>query len=198
MSYRTDGSSKFGRDSRFAPFWSAGIAWNVHKEHFVNWHERNTLKLRFSAGSTGSVNFSSSQAMTTYYYDFENEYNGYYGVMLKGYGNPELKWQNTVAYNLGLDWSLLKGRVQLNVDAYLKVTDNLLLPIDIAPSTGFYSYTENLGKSENRGIEGRVRVNIIESREKDLNWNITLAAFSNRNRIKKLSNMLEKNERDSQ
>ena len=192
LSYRTDGSSKFGRDSRFAPFWSAGIAWNVHKEHFVNWHERNALKLRFSAGSTGSVNFSSSQAMTTYYYDFENEYNGYYGVMLKGYGNPELKWQNTIAYNLGLDWSLLKGRVQLNVDAYLKITDNLLLPIDIAPSTGFYSYTENLGKSENRGIEGRVRVNIIENREKDLNWNVTLAAFSNRNRIKKLSNMLEK------
>lgn len=57
FSYRTDGSSKFGRNSRFAPFWSAGLAWNVHKEHFVNWDERNTLKIRLSAGSTGSVNF---------------------------------------------------------------------------------------------------------------------------------------------
>lgn len=198
LSYRTDGSSKFGRNSRFASFWSAGVAWNVHKEHFVNWDSRNSLKLRFSVGSTGSVNFSSSQAMTTYQYDFDNEYNGYYGTMLKGYGNPKLKWQNTVAYNLGIDWALLKGRVQLNADAYIKVTDNLLLPIDVAPSTGFYSYTENLGKLENKGIEGRLRVNIIENRAKDLNWNVTLAAFKNVNKIKKLSNELEKMNEDAQ
>jgi len=192
FSYRTDGSSKFGRNSRFAPFWAVGVAWNVHKEHFVNWHERNALKIRLSAGNTGSVNFSSSQALTTYQYDFENEYNGYYGVMLKGYGNPELKWQTTYSYNLGVDWSLLKGRIQLNLDAYLKITDNLLLPIDIAPSTGFYSYTENLGKLENKGIEARLRFNVIENREKDLNWSVTFAGFSNRNKIKKLSNTLEK------
>lgn len=197
FSYRTDGSSKFGRDSRFAPFWAVGFAWNVHKEHFVNWNERNLLKVRLSAGSTGSVNFESSQALTTYQYDFDNEYNGYYGVMLKGYGNPGLKWQNTYSYNAGIDWAFLKGRVQLNVDAYLKITDNLLLPIDIAPSTGFYSYTENLGKSENRGIEGRLRVGIIENRAKELTWNVTLAGFANRNKIKKLSNMLEKMNEDA-
>ena len=192
LSYRTDGSSKFGRNSRFASFWSAGIAWNVHKEHFTGWNEKNALKLRFSVGSTGSVNFNSSQAMTTYTYDFDNEYNGYYGVMLEGYGNPKLKWQSTIAYNLGTDWTLLKGRLQLNADAYIKMTDNLLLPIDVAPSTGFYSYTENLGKLENKGIEGRLRVNILENRAKDLNWNITLAVFKNVNKIKKLSNELEK------
>lgn len=198
LSYRTDGSSKFGRNSRFASFWSAGVAWNLHKEHFVNWDSRNALKLRFSVGSTGSVNFNSSQAMTTYKYDFDNEYNGYYGVMLAGYGNPKLKWQNTVAYNLGVDWSLLKGRVQLNADAYIKITDNLLLPIDVALSTGFYSYTENLGKLENRGIEGRLRVNIIENRTKGWDWNVTVAAFKNSNKIKKLSNELEKMNEEAQ
>ena len=112
--------------------------------------------------------------------------------MLEGYGNPKLKWQSTIAYNLGTDWTLLKGRLQLNADAYIKMTDNLLLPIDVAPSTGFYSYTENLGKLENKGIEGRLRVNILENRAKDLNWNITLAVFKNVNKIKKLSNELEK------
>lgn len=191
LSYRTDGSSKFGRNSRFAPFWSAGIAWNVHKEHFCHWNEKNALKIRLSAGSSGAVNFSSSQAMTTYLYDFDNEYNGYFGVMLDGYGNPNLKWQNTIAYNGGIDWAFWKGRVQLNADVYLKVTDNLLLPIDVAWSTGFSSYIENLGKSENRGVEGRLRVNILENRAKDLTWSVTLAAFRNRNRIKKLSNKLE-------
>lgn len=193
LSYRTDGSSKFGANSRFAPFWAAGVAWNVHNESF--WNKDNTknfLKVRASMGSTGSVNFSSTQALTTYIYDFDSEYNGIFGANFNEYGNPDLKWQTTRSYNVGLDWGFFNGRVQLNADAYMKVTDNLLLPIDIAPSTGFTSYVENLGEVKNTGVEGRLRVDILDNRAKDLNWNVTLAAFSNRNRIQKLSNQLEK------
>ena len=62
FSFRTDGSSKFGRNSRFAPFWSLGLAWNVHKEHFWTTDEKNSLKLRASIGSVGTTNFSSTQA----------------------------------------------------------------------------------------------------------------------------------------
>lgn len=192
LSYRTDGSSKFGKNSRFAPFWAVGVSWNVHKEHFWNADPKNSLKLRASMGSTGSVNFSSSQALTTYYYDFNNEYNGIFGADFQEYGNPSLKWQTTRSYNLGVDWTFWQGRVTFNGDAYIKITDNLLLPIDIAPSTGFSSYIENLGQVKNSGMEGRLRVNVINNRSKDLNWNVTLAAFGNRNRIQKLSNQLEK------
>lgn len=70
LSFRTDGSSKFGRNSRFAPFWSVGVAWNVHKEAFWSGDEKSSLKLRASVGSTGTTNFSSTQALTTYNYDF--------------------------------------------------------------------------------------------------------------------------------
>ena len=191
LSFRTDGSSKFGRNSRFAPFWSVGVAWNVHKEAFWSGDEKSSLKLRASVGSTGTTNFSSTQALTTYNYDFSKIYNGVFGVSLAGYGNPELKWQNTISYNVGVDMTLLKGLVTFNGDFYIKNTENLLLPLTVAPSTGFSSYVENIGKLRNTGIEGRLRLNLIRDTRRDLRWNVTLSAFHNKSKITKLSNQLE-------
>ena len=191
LSFRTDGSSKFGRNSRFAPFWSVGVAWNVHKEAFWSGDEKSSLKLRASVGSTGTTNFSSTQALTTYNYDFSKIYNGVFGVSLAGYGNPELKWQNTISYNVGVDMTLLKGLVTFNGDFYIKNTENLLLPLTVAPSTGFSSYVENIGKLRNTGIEGRLRLNLIRDTQRDLRWNVTLSAFHNKRKITKLSNQLE-------
>lgn len=191
FSFRTDGSSKFGRNSRFAPFWSVGLAWNVHKESFWKAHEKNLLKLRASVGSTGTTNFSSSQALTTYGYDFNRVYNGSFGVSLFGYGNPDLKWQTTLSYNVGLDLTFLKGFVVFNGDFYLKNTRSLLLPINVAPSTGFLNYVENIGKLRNTGVEARLRFNLIQDAAHDLRWNVTFSAFHNRSKITKLSNQLE-------
>lgn len=187
-SFRTDGSSRFGRDSRFAPFWSVGGAWNLNNEKW--WTGEGTMKLRGSVGSTGSVNFSADQAITKYRYSAENEYNGYYGATLLGYGNSSLKWQNTLQYNLGLDLNVFKNLLNLNVDAYIKQTQNLLLPIDVAPSTGFLKYTENMGAMQNSGIDLRARFNIIRKYSQGITWSVTLAASTNKNKITKLSNAL--------
>src|SRR5690606_11058180 len=126
LSFRTDGSSRFGKESRFAPFWSLGLAWNMDREQW--WNSAATLKLRASTGSTGSVNFSADQVLTKYHYNADYEYNGYYGAQLLGYGNPTLKWQNTVQNNVGADLTLLDNLLVLNLDAYIKQTQNLLLP----------------------------------------------------------------------
>ena len=190
-SYRTDGSSKFGKDSRFAPFWSLGFAWNLHNEKFWGGNPAHTLKIRGSIGNTGGVNFSSSQALTTYYYDTSKEYNGVYGASLRGYGNPALKWQNTKTYDVGLDLTLFDNRFSAFVDFYIKNTDNLLLSMDVAPSVGFSSYTENIGESQNKGWEGRFRVMWIDNNERNINWSTTFAIFQNRNKITKLSNTLQ-------
>ena len=189
LSFRTDGSSRFGKDSRFAPFWSIGAAWNVNREKW--WNYDGTLKLRASTGSTGSVNFSADQAITKYQYNSAYEYNGVYGAQVIGYGNPSLKWQNTIQNNIGMDLTMLKNLLVLNIDAYIKQTQNLLLPIDVAPSTGFLSYTENLGSMENRGLDARLRFNAIQGNRDGLSWNFTLGAATNKNKIKKLSNALE-------
>ncbi|MBC9930053.1 SusC/RagA family TonB-linked outer membrane protein [Chitinophaga qingshengii] len=189
-SFRTDGSSKFGRDSRFAPFWAVGMAWNVNKERFWG-ANTNTLKIRASAGSTGTVNFSSSQALTSYRYSQNSYYNGDLGARLMGFGNSSLRWQNTLSYNVGGDLTLFRNFLQVNVDGYIKITDNLLLPIDVAPSTGFTSYVENMGQMKNSGVDVRVRMNLIRDTKRNFNWSVTLAAVSNQNRIQKLSNALQ-------
>lgn len=168
-----------------------GVAWNVHNESFWHAHEKNALKLRASVGSTGTTNFSSTQALTTYLYDFSREYNGNFGVSLAGYGNPDLKWQTTLAYNVGVDFTFLRGLVVFNGDFYIKNTRSLLLPVTVAPSTGFIDYVENIGKLRNTGVEARLRFNLIQDAVKDLRWNVTLSAFHNRSKITQLSNQLE-------
>lgn len=189
FTYRTDGSSRFGRESRFAPFWAVGAAWNVNREKF--WEGSGYMKLRASVGSTGSTNFSADQALTRFVYTSGSEYNGIYGAVINAYGNPSLKWQNVLKYNVGLDMSILKNIITLNFDAYLERTENLLLNIDVAPSTGFTSYTENMGSMDNTGFETRLRFNILNNYAKDLNWNVTLSTAYEKNKIRKISNAMK-------
>lgn len=189
-SFRTDGSSKFGRNSRFAPFWSVGAAWNVDKESF--WTGTGYMKIRASVGSTGTTNFTSDQALTQYLYQSSSEYNGIYGAVLSAYGNPSLKWQNTLQYNAGIETSVWRNIIVVNFDAYLKRTQNLLLNVDVAPSTGFSSYKENMGSIDNKGFEARLRFNLINDRMRDMTWNVTLAAAHNKNEIRKLSTAMKK------
>ena len=189
FTYRTDGSSRFGRESRFAPFWAVGAAWNVNREKF--WTQSGYMKIRGSVGSTGSTNFSADQALTRFIYSNNSEYNGIYGAVINAYGNPALKWQNVMKYNIGLDMSILKNIITLNFDAYLERTENLLLNIDVAPSTGFTSYTENMGSMDNKGFEARLRFNILNNYKKDLNWNITLSTSHEKNKIRKISNAMK-------
>lgn len=189
FTYRTDGSSRFGRESRFAPFWAVGAAWNVNREKF--WTQSGYMKIRGSVGSTGSTNFSADQALTRFVYSNNSEYNGIYGAVINAYGNPALKWQNVMKYNIGLDMSILKNIITLNFDAYLERTENLLLNIDVAPSTGFTSYTENMGSMDNKGFEARLRFNILNNYKKGLNWNVTLSTSHEKNKIRKISNAMK-------
>lgn len=87
--------------------------------------------------------------------------------------------------------SVWREIITLNFDAYLERTENLLLNIDVAPSTGFTSYTENMGSLDNKGIEARLRFNLINDRAKDLSWNVTFSAAHERNKIRKLSNAMQ-------
>lgn len=189
VSYRTDGSSRFGRESRFAPFWSVGAAWNVNREKF--WVGSGFMKIRASVGSTGSTKFSADQALTRFVFNSDSEYNGIYGGVINAYGNPALKWQNVMKYNVGLDMSVWRDIISLYFDAYLERTENLLLNVDVAPSSGFTSYTENMGSLDNKGIEARLRLSLINNRERDLNWSITLSTAHESNKIRKLSNAMK-------
>ena len=188
FSLRTDGSSRFGSDHQFAPFWSVGLAWNVNRENF--WQGVGTMKIRASVGSVGSSNFNADQAMTRFIYNSDGEYNGIYGAVLSQYGNTALKWQNTLKYNVGLDMTVWRNIISLNFDAYLERTENLLMNVDVAPSTGFTSYRENLGSLDNKGIEARLRLNLLRGDRDGWNWNVTLSAAHEQDKIRKLSNAM--------
>lgn len=186
---RADGSSLFGRESRFAPFWSVGAAWNVNQEEF--WSGVGSLKIRASVGSTGSTNFSPDQAMTRFVYSGDSEYNGIYGATISAYGNPALKWQQVMKYNAGFDLTIWRKIITVNFDAYLERTQNLLLNVDTAPSSGFTSYTENVGQLDNKGLEVRARFNLINNREQELDWSVTVSAAHERDEIRKISNAMK-------
>lgn len=192
-SFRTDGSSLFGGNNRFAPFWSAGLGWNLHREKFMaNQKFISNLKLRGSVGESGSQNFSSYQALSTYAYYTNQKYGVWNGAYLMGHGNPDLKWQKVFQWNVGVDLSILDGRVSAAVDVYSKYTTDLLSRRDLQASTGFSSYTENIGEISNRGVEAMLSAYLIRNLEKRLIWSITGRIAYNKNRIEKLSDALKK------
>ena len=90
-------------------------------------------------------------------------------------------------YNAGFDLNVWRNIIDINFDAYLERTQNLLVNVDVAPSTGFTSYTENVGQLDNKGIEVRARFNLINRPDQELNWNVTLSAAHERDKIRKIS-----------
>lgn len=189
LSLRYEGSSKFGSDQRYAPFWSIGAGWNIHKENFFPASTTDRLKIRASVGYLGNASFSPYQAITTYEYDADLFYNKGIGAVPITIGNPDLKWERTLTYNAGIDINLFHNRVDITLDYYKKITDNLLLGITKAPSIGIATAIENMGKIDNSGIEFRTRVIVI--RNQDWDWSLSLTASHNKNKIRKISNALK-------
>ena len=197
--YRYEGSSRFGKNQRFAPFWSVGGGWNIHNEKFMKGTPVQLLKLRASVGYLGNINFNPYQALTTYSYNSSYFYGKGTGAPPITIGNPDLKWERTLSTNIGLDFTAFRGRVDLSADYYIKNTDNLLLDITKAPSVGVTTSRENIGEVKNKGFELRLRT--IPIQNKDWQWSLGLTYALNKNKIKKISNSLreqnEKNQSDN-
>lgn len=191
--YRYEGSSKFGKNTRFAPFWSVGSGWNIHNEPFLKGKGIELLKLRASVGYLGNISFEPYQAITSYNYAAGNNYVKGIGAIPKTIGNPDLRWERTLTSNVGIDLTMFKGRWDLTFDAYIKNTDDLLVNVTKAPSVGVASARENLGAIENRGVELRTRVVPIST--KQLQWSISATYAYNKSKIKQISNaLMSKNE----
>ncbi len=187
--FRLDGSSKFGANRRTAPFWSTGIGWNMHKESWFSNDIISQLRLRATVGLTGSVQFDPYMARTTYSYDKSNWYSSGLGSSVRNYGNENLTWQKTQNTDLGIDLGLWKDRLTISPRYYYKITRDILADINLAPSTGFSSYKENLGDLENKGFE--INANWIPIRNDQ--WTLSLMAnlVRNRNKIVRISNALK-------
>ena len=154
-------SSVFGTDNKWGVFWSAGFAWNAHKEAFLRGNELiKQLKLRFSLGSSGNQNYTTNNALPVYQYFNDAYYNGFAGAYVQNMENPKLGWEQKMDYNLGLDFRLQNLTVVL--DAYVADTKNLVFLRSILPSTGFSTVSDNLGKVRNKGIEASVNYRLYQ------------------------------------
>lgn len=154
---RGDGSSNFAANNKWGFFPSGAIKWNISNEKFMRgarWIDN--LSLRLSAGLTGNDAISAYKSLGIY----SSSTNGavFEGTQSAGFypsrvPNPDLTWEKTTLYNLGLDFSIFKERLSLTVDAYYSRTNDLLLTLKTIQSTGFSSRFTNLGQTSNRGVE---------------------------------------------
>lgn len=194
ISVSFNGSSSFGKENLFAPFYSFGAGWTASRERFIadNLPFINRLRVTYNYGVSGSQNFDPYQALYVYDYDTEQNYNNQLGAYLNIFGNEQLKWQDTYQHSFNVDVLLFNERLQLKGGYYNRLTKNAISSVGMAASHGYTSYTANLGNIRNEGWELSVSVDILRALEHDFRWNINGRFARNRNTMVKLSPALKK------
>lgn len=183
---RADGSSRFGKNNKYGFFPSAGLGWVMSNEDFMNDAEwLDFLKLRASYGVTGSTELGTYRSLATISGGtvLLNGKRENYNVVTR-LPNPDLEWEKTSQFDVGLNLTAFDQRVSLEMDYYYKLTTDLLLGRPVPHSTGFSSVIDNIGSVSNQGIDFMVTTQNV--RQSNFNWETTLNLNFNRNRIEKL------------
>lgn len=204
-SFRADGSSKFSKENRYGYFPSGSLAWNFMEEEFMKPLSKvlNAGKLRLSWGLTGNNrigeydyyallevlknktgDYISNGSVPSGAYPFDND-NTNVGVVPTSLPNNDLKWETTEQWNLGLDLSFFKERLNITADIYRKTTRDLLLDASIPLSSGFYSATKNIGKVRNDGLE--LTLSTVNVQTKDFTWTTDFNIAFNKNKVLELA-----------
>ena len=188
LSARADGSSRFGSESLWGYFPSAGFSWNITDEEFANNIKGVTeAKLRITAGTTGNQeigNYLSLASMGSVNYSFGGTL--YTGLAPTRLANPDLKWEKTDQYNLGLDLSLLDRKINFVFDVYYKKTNDLLISVPVPLTSGYATVLQNIGGVENKGIEIGLTTENIKT--ENFSWNSNIVFSANRNKVVSIGN----------
>lgn len=189
VSFRRDGASQLGVGHKWANFPSVALAWRIDQENFmknVNWIDQ--LKLRAGWGKTGNYNVGAyaskdnlsrgtlpfgGKAITVYYTP-------------ESFANQSIGWELTDQYNVGLDFSVLKGRISGVIDVYKNITKGMIFSVSLPSVSGFTGTKENLGQVNNGGFD--FTLNTINISRKDFNWRSTVNLGYNQNKIIELQN----------
>ena len=169
--FRADGSSKFDKKNRFSYFPSFALAWRVNQEEWMQKYEKlSNLKLRVGWGQVGNQAISPYQTMASYNNSYAAKPDGTSepGIVPARIPNPDLKWETSEQYNVGVDVGFFDQRLTFTADAYIKNTKDLLQQIAIPVASGYRSMWINNGKIENKGIEFAVEG--IPVAGKNWNW----------------------------
>ena len=188
--FRADGSSKFSKGHRWGYFPSAAAAWRISEEGFLKdqatWLD--DLKLRYSLGTAGNNNIPSGQMVQSFVSNSTSWIDGFtsYWSASKNMANPDLKWETTVTQNVGLDYTLLNGKLNGSVEVYLNKTKDGLIQFPVA-GTGYDYQYRNMAETQNKGIEFSLNAVLLD--KKDYGLNCTFNIGFNKNTIKSLGLM---------
>ena len=186
VSVRTDGSSRFGKESRYGFFPAASLGWIVSEEGFLNNIKAiSFLKVRASYGRTGNAEIGNFPQLGLFQGDAG--YNGAPGQRPSQLGNPDLSWETTDQFDAGLDFGLFNDRLTGEIDFYSKNTTGLLLNVNVPGSTGFSTQTRNVGKLSNQGIEIVLNTDVVRGA---FRWKTSLNFAANKNEITDLQGQI--------
>lgn len=182
-SYRGDADSRFGSNNKWGYFPSLALGWVASEEDFIK--DLNTFdlfKLRLSYGETGNSQIPTYQSLArlnTQRYIFGDAL--VVGQVPGSVANPDLQWEITKQYNLGLDLAFLKNRLSVTADAYYKETNDLLLDVQLPLTSGFETAVKNVGSISNKGLEFAVKSLNVDT--EDFSWNTTFTLSTNKSEV---------------
>lgn len=185
---RYDGSSNFADNHKWGFFPSGAFKWNMKQEKFLRRvKDIDELSLRLSAGLTGNDAISTYRSLEAYtsstggYMFGGTQPTAYYINRIQ---NPDLTWEKTFLANVGVDLSVLKGRLKFTLEGYMSYTTDLLLSVQIPQTTGFNNRFTNLGKTTNNGVELSIDSRNIDT--KDFSWSTTFTISHNRQMVENI------------
>lgn len=193
VNYRRDGSSRFAPDVRWGNFYSAGAAWRVSRESFLkNTAWLNDLKLKASYGQVGNQDIGNLYNYIDYYY--ANGLGQYAASSVLA--NPNTIWEKSIKFNVGIDFTVFKNRLQGSIEYFRNTNKDLLMAVSLAPSPGaagggFQTVYQNIGGIRNSGIEVQLGYNAI--RHRNFDWRIDLNVTHLKNEVTKLYPTADKN-----
>lgn len=184
---RVDGSSRFGKNNKYAFFPSAALGWRIADESFMesakDW--LSNLKLRLSYGLTGNSDIGQYRSLamlgsTTYVFGGDRTP----GMVIGELANPDLKWEKTAQWDVGFDFGVLNNRISLEADFFLKKTKDLLYEAPVPATSGKRSMMSNIGSMENKGIE--LTLNTVNIKSNDFQWSSSFNISFLKNKITQL------------
>lgn len=191
VTLRQDGSSVLAKDHQWGFFPSVALAWRMNEENFLkNIEQLSNLKLRLSYGISGNSAVSAYQTQgglgkTMYAYLINNTENGAYGYYPALTPNYNLGWEKTATANIGIDFGFFNNRISGSLDIYQQKTSDLLMQKKVPSSTGYSLAWDNVGKTENKGVE--LVINTQNFNQKDFSWNTDYTFTLNREKITELA-----------
>jgi TonB-dependent starch-binding outer membrane protein SusC len=183
LSGRADGSSRFGKDSKYGFFPAASAGWILTEENFLkNSSWLSFLKVRGSYGLTGNADGFGNFAQLGLY--GASKYNNASGLVPTQLANPELKWEKSKQLDIGIDFGFFNNRLSGEIDYYVRNTKDLIYNVPIPGTSGFATQTVNVGSMQNKGFE--FVLNSTNFNGRDFKWNTSLNLSKNKNKITKL------------